>query len=99
MQITAQNRQSLADKTIEGCGAVESIFEVADRNDMAITDDPITGQAIEVSPACVAKRQIVARLKAYGAAPATGITQSDADTCPYGGIGYMGIEYDLTVAK
>ncbi|MEG0788766.1 MAG: hypothetical protein RR432_01065 [Alistipes sp.] len=45
------------------------------------------------------KRQVVARLKAYGATPATGITQSDADTCPYGGIGYMGIEYDLTVAK
>lgn len=99
MQITAQNRQSLADKTIEGCGAVESIFEVADRNDMAITDDPSTGQAIEVSSASVTKRQVVARLKAYGAAPATGITQSDADTCPYGGIGYMGIEYDLTVAK
>lgn len=97
MQSTAQNRQSIADKTIERCGSVEAVFDVADRNGMAITDDLRIGQVLEFGFGAVAKKQVVARLESYGAIPATGITPADADCCPYGGIGYMGVEYDFTV--
>lgn len=97
MQSTAQNRQSLADITIEKCGSIEAIFDIADRNGLAITDDPHTGQVVECGSGNAAKQQLVLRLESYGVVPATGIVPTDADNCPYGGIGYMGVEYDFTV--
>ena len=99
MQVTSKNRQSLADLAILHGGAVEAVFAIADRNGVAITDDPAVGGRIEVNPSDVAKRQVVARLAAYGAAPTMGITAADADSCPCGGVGYMALDYDFTVTK
>lgn len=97
MQSTARNRQSLADLAIERCGSIEAIFDVADRNGLAITDDLHSGQSVDFGSDAAVKKQVVVRLESYGAIPATGITSTDADVCPYGGVGYMGIEYDFTV--
>jgi hypothetical protein len=98
MLITSKNRQSLFDIAIIHHGAMEAIFSLADRNGLAITDDLSVGQSVEVNNAEVVRRQVVARLAAYGAVPATGITPDQADACPHGGLAYMGVECDFIVS-
>ena len=97
MRITVLNRQSLLDIAIERDGSIESILDIAEYNGIAVTDDLAAGESVETGSAAALKKQVVVRLDAYGAKPATGITQEDTDLCPYGGIGYMGIEYDFIV--
>ena len=97
MRITVLNRQSLLDIAIERDGSIETILDIAEANGMAVTDDLAAGREVETGSAAALKKQVVVRLAAYGAKPATGISREDTDRCPFGGIVYMGIEYDFIV--
>lgn len=97
MRITVLNRQSLLDIAIERDGSIERILEIAEANGISVTDDLSSGQEVETGNAAAIKKQVAARLGAYAVKPATAISLADADLCPYGGIGYMGIEYDFIV--
>jgi len=97
MRTTVDNRQSLLDLAIERCGSIEAVPAIADGAGLAVTDNPGAGLVPEVAPLSAAGRLVVARLASYGARPATGITPSEAEACPFGGVGYMGVEYDFRV--
>lgn len=44
--IVVKNGQNLLDAAILHCGSLEAAFEAAVANDISISDEPITGQAI-----------------------------------------------------
>lgn len=97
MRITVKNRQSLLDIALERDGCIETVLDIAEANDMPVTDDLVPGTSVETGGAAALKKQVVSHLEAYGVKPATAISLSDADLCPFGGIGYMGVEYDFIV--
>lgn len=97
MRTTIHSRQSLVDIAIQECGAFEAAWELAERNGLALTDELIPGARIDYLPEQVAAQQVVDRLAARRTRPATAVTDQDAATAPWGGIGFMGIEIDFVV--
>ncbi|MCD8081865.1 MAG: hypothetical protein LUF04_16160 [Bacteroides sp.] len=97
MQVTALNNQSLLDIAVQEFGTLEAVYDLAERNDLAITSDLEPGQALDYHPDGVDSK-IVAYLAANGVRPATAITENDRKLVPYGGMGYMGIEIDFRMS-
>lgn len=98
MRTTTLNRQSLLDVALQECGAFEAAFDLAERNDIALSDDLAAGRQLEYASEAVADKRTVASLAAYGARPATAVSPRDAAVVPWGGIGLMGIETDFIVS-
>lgn len=97
MRTTIHSRQSLPDIALQECGTFEAVWELSERNDVALTDVLAPGDGIDYLPELIAAPQVVDRLAARRIRPATATTVEDAATAPWGGIGYMGIEIDFLV--
>lgn len=97
MRSIIHSRQSLLDIAIQECGSFEAAYELAERNDLAVTDDMEAGAELEYIPEDVTKKQVVAHLAARRIKPATAVSEQDTSLAPCGGIGYMGIEIDFIV--
>ena len=98
MRHTIHNRQSLLDIAVQECGATEAAYSLAQRNGIAITDDLAAGEQIAFVPKDVLDKRVAASMKAYGAKPATAVSESDIALVPWSGIGLMGIEIDFIVS-
>ena len=98
MRSTIHKRQSLLDMAVQECGSFETAFALSERNGIALTDDLVAGQELEIAPEDVGKKRIVAALAAQGVKPATAVSAEDAALVPWGGIGFMGIEIDFIVS-
>jgi len=95
MKVTVLDRQSLCDIALETSGAIEAVLALAMRHDIAVSESLDAGAEFET--AAVIDREVAARYAARGARPATGVTPAEAEACPFGGVGYMGVEYDFRV--
>jgi len=93
MQNTIKNRQSLIDFAIQECGSFETTFTLSEYNDLPITGDMTPGKEIHFLPEWVDKKKINRRIE-----PATAITEDEARALPWGGIGYMAIEFDFIIS-
>ena len=98
MQSTVRNNQTLLDVAVQECGNVESAFEIAERNDLALTDELQTGQTLDIPVTTPSSETVAQDLAAEGVKPATAPSPEDIEMAPYGGIGYMGIEVDFVVS-
>lgn len=98
MRIIVHNRQSLPDMALQECGTFEAAFALAERNSLALTEELTAGQELEIAPEHVIGKQVVVSLATQGVKPATAITEQDAALVPWGGIGFMGIEFDFIVS-
>ncbi|MCD7935975.1 MAG: hypothetical protein LUG98_03875 [Tannerellaceae bacterium] len=92
MQNTIKNRQSLIDFAIQECGTFESTFTLAEHNDLSVTSDIPAGTEIEFLPEWIDRKNTLRRIE-----PATALSSQDREL-PWGGIGYMAIEFDFIVS-
>lgn len=99
MKRTAKDRQTLLDKALEHGGSVETAMALAISSGMSLTEQLEDGAGVEIPERLEASEdKIVRNYRAYGIEPATEASAEDMTACPYGGIGYMGIEIDFEVS-
>lgn len=89
--ITVASRQSILDIAIQHCGSVEAAFQIALLNNLALTDELVPGQQIEI-PAVV-NSSVVQYYEVNNIQPATALTEDETP----GGIGYWIIELDFEI--
>lgn len=95
-KITPLNRQSLLDVALQTSGSIEAAFDLAEANDISISEPLETDAALRSVP--VVDQKVVDRYEAADVRPATELSPEDIEMAPYGGIGYMGIEVDFIVS-
>lgn len=70
MKVIVQDRQCLADIALQVCGSIEAIFAIAEKNNLAITDDLIVGQILDYDLSDVQDKQVVMQYKVDNVIPA-----------------------------
>ncbi|MBD5240578.1 MAG: hypothetical protein HDS59_00615 [Barnesiella sp.] len=99
MKATAKERQTLLDIALLTGGHIETVFALAEANGMSITDRLEDGRILTVpEPGEGGDTRTVELYKAHKVEPATEVSSDDMSACPYGGIGFMGIEIDFIVS-
>lgn len=90
-------RQSLPDLTIQECGGLDAMMEVAADNGLSITDDITPGTTLKCN--AVVNKKNVDIYNANDLRPATGITQEEVNelTGDGEGVEFWGIEEDFEV--
>lgn len=96
MKIKTKDRQSLPDIALQTSGSVETVFALAEKNGLAVSDPLPIGTELETAEAV--SRVVVERYAAKKTQPATALTAAQTEGMPYGGIGYMAIEIDFIVS-
>lgn len=96
MKVKPLDRQSLLDIAIQTSGSVEAAFELAAKNDIAISEE--LARDAELETVAVADKIVLSRYAARNLRPATELSPEDLEAVPYGGIGFMGIEIDFVVS-
>lgn len=97
MKVDVMKFQNLLDVTVQETGTMENAFEVAAANGKSVSDDIIPGMII-IPDDLIKTANVVNRLSDKRIKPATSVTASEQSASPYGGIGYMKIEYDFIVS-
>lgn len=99
MKTTAKERQTLLDVALQSGGHVETALALAEANGLSVTDRLEDGQELTVpEPLEAGDARTVRLYRALGVEPATEASADDMAACPYGGIGFMGIEIDFFVS-
>jgi len=91
MQIICKQGQWPGDIAIQESGSLESVFELAQRADLSITDKLVAGTVLE-SPGAM-DRRVMNYYSLNGIVPAT-----DSGMLTIGGIGYMGVAISFVVS-
>lgn len=99
MKTTAKEGQTLLDIALQTGGHIETMLALAEANGMSITDRLEDGHVLTVpEPVEGGDTRTVELYKAHKVEPATEASEDDMSACPYGGIGFMGIEIDFIVS-
>ena len=99
MKATVKEGQTLLDIALQTGGHIETVFALAEANGMSITDRLEDGCVLTVpEPIAGGVHRTVELYKAHKVEPATELSPDDMSACPYGGIGFMGIEIDFIVS-
>lgn len=99
MKTTAKERQTLLDVALQTGGRTETALALAAANGLCVTDRLEEGRELTVpEPAEDGDARTVRLYRAHGVEPATEASGDDMTACPYGGIGFMGIETDFEVS-
>lgn len=99
MKTTAKDRQTLLDIALQSGGHVETVLALAAANGLSVTDRLEEGRELTIpEPAEEGDARTVRLYRAHGIEPATEASAEDMSACPYGGIGFMGIEIDFEVS-
>ena len=99
MNTTAKERQTMLDVALQSGGHVETVLIMAAANGLSVTDRLEEGQELTVpEPVEYGDARTVRLYRAYGVVPATEASADDMTACPYGGIGFMGIDIDFEVS-
>lgn len=98
MKTTAKDRQTLLDIALRSGGHVETVLALAEANGLSLTASLAEGLELTVpEPVTGGDARTVRLYVARGIDPATEASAEDITACPYGGIGFMGIEIDFEV--
>lgn len=99
MKTTAKDRQTLLDIALISGGHVETALTLAEANGLSLTARLEDGLELTVpEPVPGGDVRTVRLYHARGIDPATEASEEDMTACPYGGIGFMGIEIDFEVS-
>lgn len=99
MKRRAKERQTVLDLAIATGGHIETAMALAAANNISLTERLAEGQELTVpEPVAGGDRRTVELYGAHGVDPATEASEEDMAACPYGGIGFMGIEIDFEVS-
>lgn len=97
MRVDVKKYQTLLDLAIQETGSLENVFDIAAAGNKAITDDIDTG-TLELPEVLETNIKVQDYFSGRAIKPATGITAEQEAACPFGGIGYMGIEINFMVS-
>lgn len=98
MKIRVKDRQTVLDVAVEYGGSVATGLAIADRNGLSLTARLGDGAVLEVPEGMAeGNARVVALYGARGVEPATEASGEDEVACPYGGVGFMGVEIDFEV--
>ena len=90
--------QTLVDIAAQELGDIDRVFEIAQLNEMNITDELTAGQEILVPDFEISKGNMVDLFADKANAPASSITESEGeDVVPQEGIDYWAIENDFVI--
>lgn len=99
MKVTVKERQTVLDMALQWGGSLETAMEISAANGVSITERLEDGQELTVEePVANGDGRTVRLQVAHGVEPATEASAEDMASCPYGGIGFMGIEIDFKVS-
>lgn len=99
MKARAKERQTLLDIALQTGGHIETVLALAEANGMSIADRLEDGRIVTVpEPVEGGDARTVELYRAHKVEPATEASADDVAACPYGGIGYMGIEIDFMMS-
>lgn len=99
MKTRVKERQTLLDVAVRCGGDVGAVMEIAAANGLSVTDRLDDGLELEVPERPDGGNARTAALyRAHGIDPATEASAEDVAACPYGGIGFMGVETDFEVS-
>ena len=76
MKIAVSDRQCIADIALQVCGSLEAVFAIAERNDLAITDDLTVGQVLDYELTDLLDKQVVRRYEADCVTPSVAASDS-----------------------
>lgn len=88
-----KDRQTLSDVSLICQGSIESLLDLAFRNQKSITDDLTIGEEVMLDGVAVADKQVLQQYNWHSICPATGITGD----LLLEGINFWGIEIDFVV--
>lgn len=97
MKIISKDRQCLLDLALIATGSVEGAVDIAVANGISLTSELDAGTELSI-PGRVLDARVVEKYGNENVLPATEISAAERAACPYGGIGYMGIEVDFKVS-
>lgn len=98
MKTRAKDRQTLLDVALQMGGHVETVLAIAAANGLSVTERLEEGQELTVpEPMAEGDARTAGLYRAHGIEPATEASEEDMCACPYGGIGFMGVEIDFEV--
>ncbi|MBD5230313.1 MAG: hypothetical protein HDS69_09835 [Bacteroidales bacterium] len=99
MKTTAKDRQTVLDLAIVNGGHIETAMALAAANNISVTERLADGQVLIVpEPLAGGEPRTVELYRVQHVEPATEASEDDMTACPYGGIGFMGIEIDFEVS-
>lgn len=96
MNITAADRQSLFDLSLQVCGSIEAVFELAKVNGMSITDALVPGQVVEYNADSIRDKQVVQHYANNHVIPSTALPE-ESKIMPEG-VEYWSIELDFKIS-
>ena len=100
MIITALHNQSLLDLALQHTGTIESVFELAEANNLNITDDVQAGTPLYLGEGMGVRDEILAYYTAKNLQPATAFSKEDEQVFErLEGISIWAINLDFIVSK
>ena len=100
MIITALHNQSLLDLALQHTGTIESVFELAEANNLNITDDVQAGTPLYLGEGLGVTDEILAYYTAKNLQPATAFSKEDEQVFErLEGISIWAINLDFIVSK
>lgn len=96
--ITGYDRASLLDLAIISGGGMDCLFEFVSADVLSITDDVMIGRHYNAHGLSAIDPAVLKIVNDENIRPATAISPEDMCACPYGGIGFMGVEIDFEVS-
>ena len=99
MKTRAKDRQTVLDLAIAKGGHIETAMALAAAYNISVTERLADGQELTVpEPLVGGDPRTVEIYRVQNVEPATEASDDDMAACPYGGIGFMGIEIDFEVS-
>ncbi|MGV4530512.1 hypothetical protein [Ornithobacterium rhinotracheale] len=98
MQIIVLHKQSLFDVCLMHTGSIAGIFELAEANNLSITDDVQAGACLELPQVITQDADILAYYQVKNIQPATGVSHTSNQINKLEGISYWAINQDFKVS-
>lgn len=100
MTITALHNQSLLDLALQHTGTIESVFDLAEANNLNITDDVQAGKTLVLPTEAFSNKDILAYYTAKNLQPATAFSKADEQVAKrIEGISIWAINLDFVVTQ
>ena len=100
MTVTALHNQSLLDLALQHTGTIESVFDLAEANNLNITDDVQAGKTLVLPTEAFSNKDILAYYTAKNLQPATAFSKADEQVAKrIEGISIWAINLDFVVTQ
>lgn len=97
-EVKGYDRGSVLDMALLLGGDIECAMSLCVENGLCLSDDLESGRMYSDCGLENVNPEWLKQIRQEGIKPATALSDTDRATCPYGGIGFMGIEIDFEIS-